>query len=95
MSEINPRPGCYYLRILPDGREVTVLAMTFGKARLCIGEAGAPYYEDGYCYADPVLAVCAAALWSGEGDPIDGWHRHINSGRRRPDGDPTRETRYW
>lgn len=85
------REGSLYTRELGDGRELTVYPMTFGKARLCIGEAGAPTYEDAWCYAFPALAVEAAKNWDGEGDAPVGWHRHIGSGRRRPDGDPARE----
>jgi hypothetical protein len=33
---------------LPDGREILVVPMTFGKARLTIGPAGAGWYEDGW-----------------------------------------------
>lgn len=29
--------------------------------------------------------------WNGKGDPMDGWVRHLGSGRRRPGGDPDRE----
>lgn len=86
--------GALYCRFIEDDREIAVMPMTFGKARLCIGNRYVGF-EDGYCYANPVNALAAAALWSGEGDPIEGWHRHLGTGRRRKDGDPEQETRFW
>jgi hypothetical protein len=32
----------------------------------------------------------AALGWDGKGEP-EGWYRHPQSGRRRPDGDPAKE----
>ena len=37
-----------------------------------------------------MAAVVALALWDGTGEP-EGWMRHPTSGRRRPDGDKTKE----
>ena len=66
--------------------------MTYGKARLCYGTQGySGMIENGYCYRDPLLAIAAAVLWNGEGDPIDGWHRNPFDGRRREGGDPAKE----
>ena len=84
-----------FCRFLGDDLEILVSPMTFGKARLTIGNRDDVGFEDGYCYADPVLAILAALTWTGEGDPIDGWHRHLGTGRRRPDGDPSREKQHW
>lgn len=84
-----------FCRFIDDDREIVVSPMTFGKARLCIGDRYAIGFDDGYCYADPKLAIVAALAWSGEGDPLDGWHRHLGTGRRRKDGDPKQETRFW
>ncbi len=51
-------------------------------------------YEDRWCYAkNPEHARQALREWLArglEGEP-DGWHRHPDSGRRRPDGDATKE----
>lgn len=90
MSDVEPRPGIIYSRVLEDGYEVTVVPQIF-TVRLCIGDEGAPDYHDGYCYYNLALCLCAAALWDGKGDPLDGWHKHINSGRRRKNGDPEQE----
>jgi hypothetical protein len=82
--------GALHLRELPDGREVAVVAVLFG-FRVCVGEAGADTYDDAYCFRDLRTAVASVDSWTGEGDLPDGWHRHIGSDRRRPDGDPSRE----
>lgn len=87
--------GCLYRRELGNGRLLVVAPMTFGKVRLCIGPAGEPTYEDGWCYEDQRVAIVAAETWDGEGDPPVGWHRQISTGRRREDGDPEREYQRW
>ncbi len=84
--------GALYWKSLPDGYEITVYMMTFGKARVNHGEQGPlGCISNGYCYQDPGVALVAAALWDGEGDPIDGWHRNPFDGRRREGGDPDKE----
>lgn len=41
-------PTAVHQRLLPDGRLITVTAMTFGKFRLNVGPADAYWYDDGY-----------------------------------------------
>ncbi len=82
--------GSLYQRELDDGRIIVVYPMLF-TARLCIGPSDSPCYADAWCFNDPISAIIAAAQWDGDGDPPDGWHRHIGSGRRRTDGDPAKE----
>lgn len=80
-----------YERQLPDGRIITVLAMIFNY-RIAIGEGWE--YSDGWCYPRDLgkaFVLAAAQAWDGEGDPPDGWIKHLGSGRRRTDGDPARE----
>lgn len=85
------REGALYERPLDDGRELVVYPMLY-TFRLCIGAQGATTYDDAWCYDSAAAAVLAAQAWDGAGtDPPHGWHRHINSGRRRPGGDPNRE----
>jgi hypothetical protein len=79
-----------YWKPLPNGFEVIVYAI-FGGARVCFGRMDSSAIDDAYYYSDPMLAIVAAALWEGDGDPVDGWFRHLRSGRRRPDGDATKE----
>jgi hypothetical protein len=50
-------------------------------------------YEDRWCYADLKKASAGLVDWWSrgfEGEPT-GWHRHPDTGRRRPDGDPSQE----
>lgn len=82
-------------RLVADGYEILVAPMTFGKARLCYGLADSGTYDNAFCYEDPARAIEAAKVWNGQSDPLDGWHRNPVTGRRRPDGDPTKETVRW
>lgn len=87
--------GALYWRPLPDGYEITVYPMTYGKARLCFGQQNDAVYLDAFCYEDPARAIEAAKVWTGEGDPLDGWHRNPLTGRRREGGDPEKEEARW
>jgi len=78
-------------KLLEDGRELHVEPTTYGRARLCLtNEHCRLSYTDVYCYLTPARALEAMRAWNGEGEP-DGWHRHPQTGRRREDGDPSRE----
>lgn len=85
-----------HVRPLGDGRAVFLRPMLLGNLRLAIGEVGALWYDDGWCYqaAQYDEAWRAALGWDGEGEP-EGWYRHPDTGRRRPDGDPSKEVVYW
>lgn len=42
-------PSVFYRRVLPDGRFVEVIPLTFGRARLCLGQAHDTLgYSDGW-----------------------------------------------
>ncbi len=77
-------------RRLPDGRYVGIYEMLYND-RIIIGTSLA-WYDDGWCF-DPAKSKAALAAWIAVGcvgEPT-GWHKHINTGRVRPDGDPARE----
>ncbi len=40
--------GVLFRRSLADGRLIDVTPLTFGRARLQIGPAGEPWYDDGW-----------------------------------------------
>jgi hypothetical protein len=93
MNDPHPRPEALYWRALPDGYEITVYRM-LTNTRVCFGEQGEwGGIINAYCYRDLSRALEAAAVWDGTGDPLDGWHRNPHTGRRREDGDPSKE--YW
>src|SRR5690349_13086329 len=51
-------------------------------------------HGDRWCYDSMVRAKSALEEWKardGEGEPGEGWHRHPDSGRRRPGGDASKE----
>lgn len=47
-------------------------------------------YLDRWCFANQELAEAAVREWVYGIEP-KGWHRHPATGRRRPDGDPSKE----
>lgn len=75
-------------RTFPDGRIGMVLPITFGRARLGIGDEYG--FDDVWCFDTPERAIRALVEWDGEGEP-EGWIRHPMSGRRRPNGNPEAE----
>lgn len=98
LSVIARLAGADYLwiRQLDDGRAVYLLPMTYGNLRLAIGERDCQGFDDVWCYqAKQDDAAWAAALgWDGEGEP-EGWYRHPETGRRRPDGTAASEFVRW
>lgn len=52
------------------------------------------FYEDRWCFSDVKKARSSLEEWISErrceGEP-QGWHRHPATGRRRPDGDESKE----
>jgi hypothetical protein len=53
-------------------------------------------YENRWCYSTYDAAKAALDAWTGEdGTEPQGWHRHPSTGRRRPDGDPSKEYINW
>lgn len=88
--------GALYVRTLCDGRFISVQPQGAGKGYLHLSPAAvAPWYDCTYVYADRRRAVLAAMLWDGNNDPPIGWERHVQSGRRRPGGDPAKEYVRW
>jgi hypothetical protein len=75
----------------PDGRRIAVMPLLF-TAAVIIGPRHNVLnpYDDRWCYHSIEAALAAVWAWDGTGEP-DGWHRHPDSGRRRPGGDPHHE----
>lgn len=78
---------------------IDVWAMAFGNLRI-VETRDDLSVGRGWCYAqgdrrplEHLLGVIAAALaWDGEEDTEpDGWIKEVGTGRRRPEGDATRE----
>lgn len=78
-------------RELPDGSIMAVGPMAFGNGRLFL-EVNINGYEDCYCYDSLELAKKSMDEFVPEsGIEPQGWKRHPFSGRRRPNGDATKE----
>lgn len=75
------------------GRYAAICPFVFSVA-IIVGDFGDDYgYSDRWCFNSFLLAAAALTEWAGrnfEGEPI-GWHRHPDTGRRRPDGDASKE----
>jgi hypothetical protein len=69
------RVGALGLRILADGRELTLYRMTFN-LRLCIGPVGAMGYDLGWCFHDFAAAWEGLQAWDGQGEP-DGYFKRV------------------
>ena len=82
---------CLYGKQLPDGRYLTVQPLG-SVARLTLSRAGDwSGWAQAWDFRTTAHAIWAAQCWDGEGDPLDGWERHLPSNRFRPGGDPARE----
>lgn len=78
-------------RVLPDGQVVRLHKMFGTNTRITLAnDEDEVVYTQMYCYHNTPKAIEQANIWDGKGDP-EGWYRHINTGRRRPDGDPEKE----
>lgn len=81
---------CIHPRPVRDGFYAGILPLLFTHA-IILGRMGDLYgYEDRWCFSDLEKAKAALDAWDGVGEP-QGWHRHPDSGRRRPDGDKNLE----
>lgn len=81
-----------HLKQMPDGRFAWTFRFAFTSAIVVADSVWIHYgYSDRWCYETMADAVRALAEWTTEPEP-EGWHRHPNSGRRRPHG--VREEEY-
>jgi hypothetical protein len=63
------RPGALGVRVLDDGRQLTLYPMLFGNTRLCLGWPSFGTYDAGWCYHDTAASLAALQTWDGDGDP--------------------------
>lgn len=91
----SPEGGdCVDAKLLADGRWVGYRRLLFHYT-LLIGMVGDRLgYDDRYCYQHLEMVRAAFAVFDGRAEPL-GWHKHPNTGRRRPDGNPAREYVEW
>lgn len=87
--------GYTHWRLMPDGEVWAVSPFSISNGRMFI-DIESTGYRDFYCFCTPEAAV--KALFEFDPATMDepfGWHRHGGTGRRRPDGDPTKEYINW
>jgi hypothetical protein len=90
-TEGNPDRWWLHRRILADGRVLYLQPMLGGNLRVSLSQdVDDCGFHTNYCFHDHGAAWRAALGWDGDGDP-EGWVRHIETGRRRPEGDAARE----
>lgn len=84
---------CGYLspRPLGDARWAAVRPLMYTHAIITGRMGDRTGYEDRWCYPTRAQALAAIEAWDGQGDPPVGWIRNPSTGRRRTDGDPSRE----
>jgi hypothetical protein len=91
-EQIARENGYTNYRMFVNGRDACLVRLIFNYAILSdLTECG---YDGRWCYSSKDAALAALNAWNGEGEP-EGWHRHPPSGRRRPNGDATREHIAW
>lgn len=83
--------GYTHWRLLEDGELMAVSAMLFSNGRLFVG-VNRNGYEDCYCYDSVEKAIDSMNNFNPilDSEP-DGWKRHPTSGRRRENGDKSKE----
>lgn len=75
-----------------DHMQAYLCSMIYGKGRICIGIENAMYHDVAFCYETYELGLKALIAWNPEVDEEpDGWMRCPTDGRRRPNGDKTKE----
>ncbi|RBB38893.1 hypothetical protein DPV79_16055 [Burkholderia reimsis] len=79
-------------RVFPNERDAMICRLMFTFA--IIADMTPYAYGERWCYHSYADAKAALDAWDGEGEPT-GWHRHPDTGRRRENGDPERETINW
>lgn len=85
--------GYRNLEVMPDGRYACLMPLLFTHA-IIIGDVDGVGPDDRWCYSSLNAAIVWLLEWKKrdfEGEP-SGWSRHPVSGRRRENGDPTKET---
>jgi len=87
-----PERWWWYRRETEDGL-VLHLHPASSNARVSVSVRGDMGFQGSWCYADHGDGWRAVMGWNGWGDPPDGWHRHLETARRRKDG--TAATEYW
>ena len=84
--------GYTHPKEFPDGRVACLYGLLYTCAIIILIEEHCAFsYKNRWCYCSPEKAEKALLEWDGNGEPT-GWHRHPTTGRRREDGDPTKET---
>lgn len=87
-----PEKGLW--RILPDGRSLSLTRQIFNWKLGVSPTRDCGFYDSTWEYLDFDHAFTAYMTWDGDEEP-EGWYRHPMSGRRRPEGDPTKEFQRW
>lgn len=78
------------IKLIGENKWAAILRYMFTHA-IILGNIGDIYgFSDRWCYYTHKDAQNSLDAWDGIGEP-DGWHRHPDSGRRRPDGDRSQE----
>jgi len=86
--EIAAKNGYTDYCMFADGRDAAIVRFAFTHAIIAdLTEWG---HGERWCYTSYCDAKRALDAWDGAGEP-NGWFRHPDTARRRPDGDPSRE----
>jgi len=74
---------------------IAVAPMTYGKGRIIISDS-LDHIDNAWCYKSMHSAIKALADWeTTKAHEPEGWFRNPIDGRRRENGDPSKETLRW
>ena len=91
LSSLTQQQGYTLPMILADGRYAAVMPLLF-TAAIIVGRVGDNGYDNRWCYESQAAAAFALAEWvTNDASEPEGWHRDPVTGRRRPEGDKSKE----
>lgn len=91
LTKLTQEEGYHMPVILADGRYACVMPLLF-TAAIIAGRVGDDGYDNRWCYESTAAASLALLEWATNDDAEpDGWHRDPVTGRRRPEGDKSKE----
>jgi hypothetical protein len=85
----------YLIRRFDDHRYVAIAPFIYTVGIIRGDLTDKAGYSDRWCYKNVQEALVHATIWTPDQAEPMGWHRSPTTGRRRPDGDESKEYTSW